>query len=196
MTQSPANYIVLMLLSGMIMGTVFDIYNTVTSIANWLRFLRSILDIVFFAVSGVLVFRVSLMTDNGRFRLYTFGLLLIGYMIYRLLLHNVVVASSHTIVRLIGAVILGLWKIVVLFVIKPVVVILHMILVLLVFGYRLGCKIEDLACWIIALVSKIALFPFRGYKKIFANHTAKLKGFEEGIWLHLSNWLKRRPDRT
>ena len=123
-------------------------------------------------------------------------MVLIGYLVYRMLLHKTVVASSHTIVRLIGLVILGIWKLVVMFVIKPVQMILRMILALLIFLYRLGCKIEDVASWVLALVSKIVLFPFRGYKKIFADHTAKLKAFEEGIWLHLSNWLKRRPDRT
>jgi spore cortex biosynthesis protein YabQ len=196
MTQSPANYMILMLASGMIMGVVFDIYNTVTSSAKWLRFLRSILDIVFFAVSAFVVFRVSLITDNGRFRLYTLGLLLIGYMVYGVLLHRAVVASSHAIVRFVRNLLLGLWKLFVFVVINPIRLVWRLVRVLLTLLYRILCKVEDLVSWCLALVSKIVLFPFRSYSKIFAGHTAKLKAYEEGIWLHLSNWLKRRPDET
>ncbi len=194
MTQSPANYIILMLASGMIMGAVFDIYNTVTSAANWLRFLRAILDIVFFVVAAFFVFQVSLITDNGRFRLYTFGLLLIGYVIYRVIFHRMVVASAHAIIRFIRAIILGVWKIILLLIVNPIRIILRITRVLLINLYRILCKIEDIISWCVVKVSKIALFPFKGYTKIFPNYMLKLRKYEEGIWMRLSNWLKRRPD--
>lgn len=192
MMEGPVHYIVLMLISGVVMGIVFDLYNTVTK-AKWLRFLRSFLDVVFFAVSAFFVFQVSLLTDNGRIRFYTFGILLLGYVFYRYTFHNVVVASADTLVRLVQSVFLFLWKLVFFLAVRPILLLFKVCKGLLLGIYKVGCNVEDLFCVCIRYASRVFLFPLKGYLKIFADLQIKLHPYQEGIWNRLSNWLKRPP---
>lgn len=194
MIEGQGHYIVLMVLAGIMMGMVFDIYNTVTSVANWLRVLRSILDICFFAAFAYVVYHISLMTDNGRFRLYTFGLLLMGYALYRVFLHRTIVASAHAIIQVVQSIMITLWRLVFFLVIGPVLWFARILKALLVVLYRIGCNIEDIVCKCVIIIARILLFPFRGYKSILSRFGMIVQPYQEGIWVRLSNWLRRHPN--
>lgn len=194
-------YILYLLGFGAFMGTVYDVYNTVSGSSRWLRWLRPVLDLAFWCLSAVTVYYITFLTDDGRFRLYTFALLLIGYLIYRILLHHAVVGSAFAVVRVVRTLLIALGRLANAIVFQPVRFILSVIWSIAGQVYVLLRRIEDLAVWILRFWIRILFFPFRGFiprlgqdrGKSFFN---KFMDKWEGMWTDLSNWIKTWPQRN
>lgn len=179
---------------GWVMGIVYDVYNTVTSASKWLRWLRPVLDLSFWCLSAVSVYYVSFITDSGRFRIYTFALLLIGYMVYRTLLHHRVVSSAFTIMRMIRNVIRAVASLVTVVVIRPIGWLLQLTAALVRPLYRLLCTVEDLLFAVTVFWLKVLTFPLRPMWKYFgADAFEKFSNKWEGMWIRVSKWLKNWP---
>ncbi len=192
----PLFYILLMLLCGVGMGVVFDIYNTLIYTTRWLRKVLSVLDITFFILAAIVVYQLSLVTDNGKLRLYTFAFLVIGYVIYRATFHHTVIASAQVFFRLVHLIVQTFYKVIRTLIFTPSLWVLRLVSVLLQLLYHVGRQVEDVLCWCLALLFCILRIPFHGYLKIFSRIVNKLHPYQEGIWSRVSNWLKKNPRRV
>lgn len=179
-----------------LLGAVFDVYNTVTGASRWLRWLRPVVDLLFWLMAGIVVFFVLFTTDEGRLRLYTFPLLLIGYLLYRLWFHQRVVHSAFLVVRIVQAMLRFCWRLVyavVLWPMKQVGLGLRFILLLV---YRVFCKAEDGMFWVLAFWWKAVCFPFRRWTGPLEQILGKLNGGWEGILEQVSKWITRTSKHT
>jgi spore cortex biosynthesis protein YabQ len=190
------SYIFGLLATGLLMGMVFDIYNTVTGASKWLKWIRSTLDVAFWVASALAVFYVVFTTDDGKLRIYTYVLLATGYYMYRLTLHRTVVASAFLIVRFLHSVFRGLYSIVYTVTVRPVVALLRVVFALLKGVYSVLCVLETwifriVQFWLrVTLVRWILRLPF--IQRIFVRFQA---AWEE-MWSSVSKWLRGKWERV
>lgn len=177
------------------MGTVFDVYNTVTGATKWFRWLRPILDILFWVVSSCAVYYAALSMDNGRLRFYTFGLLAIGYVVYRVTIRDAVVGSAFRIVRFFQAVFRFITRVLDIVLWRPLMGLLHGVFRILRVVYTGLCRVEDALFWILRLVFVRMIWPwlcrFPGVQHSFR---WAAKEWEEFLG-KASNWLKSKLAR-
>jgi spore cortex biosynthesis protein YabQ len=189
-----AHYVLAMMFCGWLLGTVFDFYNTVTGSAKWLRWLRPVLDLTFWIAGAVVVFRFSLMTDEGRLRLYTFGLIGIGYLLYAWIAKRFIVGSALAVVQFIRGMVLFIWHGIQILVFQPVLTIIRLVFRCLQVFYQLGLRLENVGSWLIRKLLKIVLFPLTPTLRLLQPWFEKISNYQEGIWTQLSNWLKKSPN--
>jgi spore cortex biosynthesis protein YabQ len=187
-------YIACVFSCGWMMGIVFDFYNTVTGVSKWLRWLRPILDISFWCLSAVFVYYLTFITDSGRFRLYTFGLIAVGYLIYRLILHHYVVGSAFAIVRLVGMMLRLIWKLIDAVLLAPIRVALRLVSGLSRMVYWIGCKVEDVVAWLLRIGVTVICLPLRRPWVLTAPLRNQIEQYVEGMYEQASKWLKRRHE--
>jgi spore cortex biosynthesis protein YabQ len=106
--------------SGAVLGAVYDIYRTVLKHWRFLRWLGPFLDLGFWAGAFVLVFSLSLWSNDGEFRLSIFGLLFAGFILYALFFRRWVVASAVQLVKTVQYVVFFLWRLLIVLVWRPV----------------------------------------------------------------------------
>jgi spore cortex biosynthesis protein YabQ len=189
------HFVVGLTLCGALMGTVFDLYNTVTGASKWLKWMRPILDLSFWVLSAVAAFYVTFVTDDGRFRVYTFGLLLLGYALYRITLHRTVVGSAFTFVSAVGATLRFLYRIIDTLMFRPLFLMFKLVRAILRSVYRILCRIEDGLFWVIRSCLKLIFLPIpRRWRTL--KQTPRIFDRWEGLWQRASNWLKKDPERT
>lgn len=184
-------YIACIFSCGWLMGIIFDFYNTVTGISRWLRWLRPVLDISFWCLSAVFVYYLTFITDSGRFRLYTFGIIAVGYFIYRMILHHFVVGSAFAIVRLVGGILSLVWKLVDFLLLAPLRVILRMLTGIAKILYWIGCEIEDVMAWTVRLSALVVFLPLRWPWRVTAPIRNRIAVQWEGMCRSASKWLQR-----
>ncbi len=112
---------ILMSGAGAILGAVYDIYRT--SLKEW-RFLRrfsALFDIAFWLFALIMVFTMLLGANDGDVRLVVFVLLAIGYTVYRLTVHPLVVGSTRMVIRFIQRVLYLCYRGFLIIVIQPIV---------------------------------------------------------------------------
>lgn len=81
MTQDMAlRYVVLCLSSGAGLGLLYACFKLIRYLLSLGKLCTALLDILFFAVSGVVLFLVALAADNGRLRFLQAALQLIGFL--------------------------------------------------------------------------------------------------------------------
>lgn len=188
-------YIAALLLAGWVMGTVFDIYNTVTGSSKWLRWLRPTLDIVFWIASAAGVYYVVFLTDAGRLRIYTFVLLLAGYALYRAVLHHKVVASAFAIVRVLQRVLGLVYRVVYVLTIRPLIALWRAVSFAARLVYRFLQFVEDTLFWVLGFWFKVLAWPVkRGMRG--STFPENLLSRWEGLWERASNWLKNDSERV
>lgn len=172
------------------MGIVFDFYNTVTGSSKWLRWLRPLLDILFWCLSGVFVYDLTFITDSGRFRLYTFGLVAVGYLAYRLLLHHFVVSSAFVVVRFV-ALILGLiWRVFDWLILAPLRAIWRLVRALARSAYWMGCRIENICIWVCTTLLRPFGLLLRAPWKRAEPWRRQFDQWMEGMFAQVSKWFK------
>jgi spore cortex biosynthesis protein YabQ len=190
--QSEVLYIVWLLATGFAMGFVFDVYNTVTGASKWLRWLRPTADLAFWVVSALVVYYVLFLTDEGRVRIYTFGIVLAGYAVYRWTIHRLVVRSAFAIVRVVQAVLRGVFRVVYTVTVLPLVAVAKVVLGVLRMVYRLLMAVETgifrlLEFWLrVLLIRWLLRLPF-----VQAFLSRIQNGWEEMLTA-ASNWLRNK----
>lgn len=183
-------YVALLLAVGLSMGIVFDIYNTVTGAAKWFRWMRPLIDIGFWIVSACGVYYVVLAMDSGRLRFYTFVLLAMGYVLYRLTIHEMIVNSAFRIVRFVQAVFGVCRRLLSALIWRPIRAIFRIVGRCLTGLYQLACRVESMIIWVLQLLffgifwRWLAKFP-----GVTASFQWCCKSWEE-FWSTASNWLR------
>ncbi|QSO47941.1 spore cortex biosynthesis protein YabQ [Alicyclobacillus mengziensis] len=189
-------YIVALALVGAVMGTVFDVYNTVTSAAKWFRWLRPVLDVVFWALSAFVVYYVALRMDSGRLRIYTFILLVIGYGLYRVMFHATVVASAFRIVRFTQGILRAVARVLDVLVWRPIQMLLRILTRALSGLYQLGCKLESLLFWVLRGVILRVLWRWLGRIPQMERSFLLVGRVWKDFWDRTSNYVRARVIRS
>ncbi|GMA64008.1 spore cortex biosynthesis protein YabQ [Alicyclobacillus fastidiosus] len=164
-TMVNASYVFWMLASGWCMGTAFDFYSTVTGATKLLRWLRPFLDLVFWVASGFVVYYLTFITIQGTFRVYTFLLIGVGYLVYRVLFRRVVIGSAFAIVRFVRGVVMFFGRLLYRLIGVPILVTCRVAWRILCILYALGCHIEDGISAVIRFVATVCFFPLRRFWK-------------------------------
>lgn len=185
-----------LMLAAALLGAVFDTYNTITGASTWLRWLRPAADICFWLVAAGVVFFVLFTTDDGRLRLYTLPLLVIGYLLYRLWFHRQVVRSSFLVVRFISGVVHVVWRVVYVTAVWPVQQVLWVCKRVLVQVYRLMRLLEDGLFWVLSFWWKAMSRPLRRWDQPTEPFRKKIARTWEGILQEASKWIKGVSNHT
>ena len=193
---NPLQYVFLLLCGGAILGSLFDVYNTATGVSKWLRWLRPLLDVAFWLIAAGIVFRISLATDSGIFRIYTFILLAIGFGLYAMTLRKMVIASALHVVHFVGEIIRWIWCVLYRLFIWPLIVLGKTCISLLKLFYRLGLSVEQLAVRLFRVLLAIAVFPLRPTVQMVQPWRKEIYLVSEGIWEWLSKCILYRFDRN
>lgn len=129
--------VVMMLLSGLGMGAVFDGYRVVSHELRFPRWWLPVLDIVYWMAAAVVVFRVLYASNNGEVRAYVFLGLAIGVILYYWLISRTVILLSKWLIGAVRSLIAFLIKLVDFLLIKPILALYRLVIVLLGFGSAL-----------------------------------------------------------
>lgn len=188
------HYILLLVAVGALMGTVFDIYNTVTGASKWLKWLRPTLDVIYWLASAFFVFYCTFITDDGRFRIYTFLLLLLGYGIYYATLRRTVIGSAFLVVRFVARILRFAYRVVYSVTWWPLSKVLWIVWTIAKKLYRILIGIENGFFWGIGLVFKGIVRPFvRPWRRIIP--LEEIDKVWQGMWNRMSKWIKKDPER-
>lgn len=185
-----------LIVAAWVLGAVFDVYNTVTGASKWLRWIRPVLDVVFWIAAAAAVFFVMFTTDDGRLRIYTFLILAVGYVLYRVFFHHRVVHSAFRVVRIVGAALRSVARVVYATLIWPLWMLLRIVTATLRQLYRLMCRLEDVLFSALAFLLKLSMFLTRWKSGPVTSLREKIDRRMEGIWEWASNTIRRASNRT
>lgn len=129
--------VAVMLLSGLGMGAVFDGYRVVSNELRFPRWWLPVLDVVYWMVSAVMVFRMLYASNNGEVRAYVFLGLAVGVIFYSWLLSKPVIGLVKWLIEAVRALISFIWKLIHVIVVKPILLLYKMVKVILGFGSAL-----------------------------------------------------------
>ncbi|WP_054968386.1 spore cortex biosynthesis protein YabQ [Alicyclobacillus ferrooxydans] len=189
-------YILVLVTVGALMGIVFDVYNTVTGAAKWFRWLRPVLDIAFWVVSAATVYYTALQMDSGRLRIYTFLLILAGYLLYRMLLHATVVASAFRIVRFTQRVVRAFARVLEVLLWRPLRFILRLLAALAQGLYKIGCKLESSLFFLLRVIVIRVIWPWLSRIPGIRTSFEWLSKVWKEFWDRASNWVQARVIRS
>jgi len=184
------HYVGTMIFAGLLMGTVFDIYNTATSTAKWLRWLRDALDFMFWVGSAAFVYYLTYHTDDGRFRIYTFGLLIIGYFMYRVTLHRYVVGSAMAIIYFVDRLFRVMYRVLYVLIVRPLLFFLRVVRNLLLWVYWVLCMLETQLFKVLYFWIRLLTWPIPKQRLLVTPWVVKSLRWWEGLWMLLSKWIK------
>jgi spore cortex biosynthesis protein YabQ len=190
---SNGSYVAWMLIAGWCMGTAFDFYSTVTGSTKYLRWMRPGLDLGFWLSAGVVVYYLTYITIWGEFRVYTFLLLGVGYLVYRAVFRKVVIGSAFVVVRIVKALLLFVGRLLYRLIGVPIFTCWRALAKIILLLYKLGCRIEDVVSAVLGTCFKIIFFPVRKYLDPERPWRKKLHTWEQGFWDRLSNVLEKKP---
>jgi spore cortex biosynthesis protein YabQ len=185
-------YVISLLIAGIVMGTVFDIYNTVTGASKWLRWLRPTLDILFWIGSALLVYYTLYVTDSGRLRIYVFGIIAVGYFFYRMTFRARVIRSAFIVVRIIETTGKIIYNVVYTLTIRPIIVIWTLMMTLVKQTYGAICKVEDVLIAMIRFIIRFSIVPLVNKLPYSKQIQRQVHRRWEDLWKLLSKWLTRR----
>lgn len=189
-------YIIGLVFCAFCMGFVFDVYNTVTGASKWLRWLRPALDILFWVLGAGFVYYVTFLTSGGKLRLYTAVLLVIGYGLYFVILHRLVVSIAFTVLTVLARVIRFVIRVLDVLVFRPVRLSLKVVWWVVSRLYQLGVWLENSLVSFVAMIGRILWMPIRAVMP----HNTKAEQFIathwEEFWVRLSNLVRYRSQRV
>lgn len=129
--------VAVMMASGLGMGAVFDGYRVVSNELRFPRWLLPVLDIVYWMVSAVAVFRMLYASNNGEVRAYVFLGLALGVILYYWLFSRIVITLVRWLIHAVQACIRFLLRLFNIIVIGPVLLLYKLIRLILAFGTAL-----------------------------------------------------------
>lgn len=146
--------LILMLLSGAVMGIVYDVYRTAIKEWRFLRNFSALWDVLYWVVATVFVFTMLLGANHGDVRIVVFVLLGAGWWLYTLTIRSLVVAVTTTIIRGILAVLHWLMMLFYRVVVLPLFFLFKVIWRTIKHVNRAMEKIEIIIVWPIAFTGK------------------------------------------
>lgn len=189
-------------MSGIGMGILFDGYRVVSSELKFPRWTLSLLDLAYWVVSAILVFRMLYVSNSGEVRAYVFIGLALGALLYYWLFSAYTTALTRWIIRAIKWLIALIIRIFHIFLIRPIVFIWSVLLYLINLGtkFTIGIgkimlqllqPIFKLVLWLLSPITKPLgrwLSPF--WKKLSTND--RLQHLWRAATSKLRSWLRRK----
>lgn len=156
------------------MGAIFDTYRVLSGQLRVPRWLIPLLDIVYWVLSTILVFRGLYASNHGQVRVFVFIGLLLGGWIYMRLFSRWIIKLVLLLIRIVKALIRFIIRTFELTIIKPIQLLYRLVIV--IFGFLLAISI-----FLYKIVLQL-LYPFRViFRKLF-------KWVRP--WLVIPRWLK------
>lgn len=91
-----------MIIVGMIIGVFFDLYQVLRGKSNPKRLVTDLFDILFSLLAVIIIFSALLYSNNGQVRVYVFGGVIVGLIIYYWLISKFVVKLWVKLVNIIS----------------------------------------------------------------------------------------------
>jgi spore cortex biosynthesis protein YabQ len=126
-----------MLACGAGMGAVFDGYRVISSELRFPRWWLPLMDVAYWALAAVVVFRMLYASNNGEVRAYVFLGLALGAILHYWLFSSLVIKLVKWLIDAVRAVFSFLGKMVMLLIVKPVLWLLKVLKMILVSGSML-----------------------------------------------------------
>lgn len=121
--------------SGWILGIVFDIYRVLSRPLKLSRFSFSILDIIYWLLATLFVFRVLYSSNDGELRLYIFIALFFGTWFYYTYVSRYTVQLIHVVLKLLKMLTRFIQRLIQAVIIRPA------LLIYKILAYVVGCFI-------------------------------------------------------
>ncbi|HZG77746.1 MAG TPA: spore cortex biosynthesis protein YabQ [Paenibacillus sp.] len=150
-----------MMLSGAALGLLFDGYRVLSGELRFPRWIIPPLDILYWAVGTVAVFRVLFLSNGGEVRIYVFLALMIGVSFYFALLSGFAVKTIRWTIGRVKALIRLLIRLGDLLVVRPLVGLYRLVIVILGFLAALSIFLGKLVLQLLYPLWKIARWLFR-----------------------------------
>ncbi|WP_309122871.1 spore cortex biosynthesis protein YabQ [Paenibacillus sp.] len=147
-----------MMLSGAALGLLFDGYRVLSGELRFPRWIIPPLDILYWAVGTVAVFRVLFLSNGGEVRIYVFLALMIGVSFYFALLSDVFVNVIRWSIGRIKALIRMLIRLGDLLVVRPLIALYRLAIVILGFLAALSIFLGKLVLQLLYPLWKITLW--------------------------------------
>jgi spore cortex biosynthesis protein YabQ len=158
------------------MGAIFDAYRVLSGQLRVPRWMIPLLDIVYWILSTLLVFRGLYASNHGQVRLYVFFGLLAGGWLYFHFFSRMVIRVVLWAIRVVKMLIRFIIRTVEILLIKPIVLLYRLVIV--IFGFLLA-----IAVFLYKIVLQL-LYPFWVlFRKLFGLFRP---------WLKVPRWLKPR----
>lgn len=147
--------------SGAFMGLMFDVYRVLSGQLRPPRWLVPLLDLVYWLVATLFVFRALLYSNDGQVRIYVFLGLILGIWLYFKLASRLAVATVLFLIQLIRALIRFIGKTIEFVIIKPVLLLYRLLFILLGFLWALSIFLGKLVLQLLYPVFLLGRFLFR-----------------------------------
>lgn len=150
--------------SGAFMGALFDVYRVLSGQLRPPRWLVPLLDIGYWMVATLFVFRALLYSNEGQVRLYVFLGLLLGVWLYFRLASRLTIRFVQLCIRLVVALIRFLGRTVEYVIIKPVLLLYRLLIILLGFLWVLTIFIGKIMLQLMypfLLLGRLLMKPLR-----------------------------------
>lgn len=176
-------------LSGMILGTVYDMYRVIVRHWRFMKWLVPGLDLFYWIFAFAVVLFGLMWANDGDVRLYIFALLYAGWFVYKMTLQRLVVASTVAIVLFIKAVALAIYRVFDFLVLRPLNILWRLVIAI---GKALDRFVRSLVLFL--------LRPFRPLYQWLDRKTQptrtkyerglqKIKQRWQGLWLSVAKWI-------
>ncbi|GFZ99635.1 hypothetical protein GCM10008018_52360 [Paenibacillus marchantiophytorum] len=171
--------IFMMFLSGIAIGAMFDVFRVLSGKLRLPRWTIPLVDMMYWIVATILVFRLLLYSNEGQVRIFIFLGMGIGVCFYFAFLTNMVVRFTLILIRIIVALYRFIAKTVEYILIKPIiglyrltVIILGFLLAVAIFLYRIVLQLLyplwRMLLWMTRPVHKYFVMPV-WLKKLMGN---------------------------
>lgn len=191
-----------MLLSGVGMGVIFDGYRVVSNELRFPRWSLSILDLLYWIASALLVFKMLYASNNGEVRAYVFFGLAVGALLYYLFFSKLTMVITLWLIKAVKWCIQIIISVFHLLVVKPIVIIWIILVFIVTVLYRFAIgmgkfmlqllrPLVKLVLWIISPITKPIqkwLYPYWEKWEIII----RARKYWTSMIEKIQSWLRRK----
>lgn len=191
-----------MLLSGVGMGVIFDGYRVVSNELRFPRWSLSILDLLYWIASALLVFKMLYASNNGEVRAYVFFGLAVGALLYYLFFSKLTMVITLWLIKAVKWCIQIIISVFHLLVVKPIVIIWTILVFIVTVLYRFAIgmgkfmlqllrPLVKLVLWIISPITKPIqkwLYPYWEKWEIII----RARKYWTSMIEKIQSWLRRK----
>lgn len=164
----------MMLLAGAGMGVLFDSYRIVSGELKFPRWTVSVLDIVYWISSAIIVFQLLYESNYGEVRAYVFIGLALGAAFYALLLSSLISKLVLWLISITRAIIQFIVRVYQITIVKPVLLLGALIIGIVKFGAKCTIVFLKFMLQLILPIVKLLLWLLKPLYKPFDKHVQKL----------------------
>lgn len=150
--------LLMMFSSGLVLGVLFDAYRVLSDQLRIPRWTIPVLDIMYWALATVIVFRVLYISNQGELRIFVFLGLLIGITCYFALVSPIIVKVILIVIRTVKRLIRVFIRIFDIMVITPILALYKL---LIIFLGILAVVSIFLSKFVIQLLYSVVVLPFK-----------------------------------